>query len=144
MCSSPPHTPFWSWHKRHYWFPSKLVSVPEALKTSNLWRSLLCEVVPPSTTTTWKFSSLLPLSLSISPYSACWTVETHRKWILPRTRSRTWRLRCTLKKIIWSCHKHPLGVKLNSVSSAQTSISQIFSFAISSHFRIQICGGVTR
>ena len=32
LCSFPPHTPFWSWCKHHCWFPSKLVSVPEALK----------------------------------------------------------------------------------------------------------------
>jgi len=28
----------------------------------------------------------------------------------------------SLKKVVWSCHKHPLGVKLNSVSSAPFSI----------------------
>ena len=37
----------------------------------------------------------------------------------------------SLKKVVWSYHKHPLGVKLNSVSSAPFSISQIFSFTIS-------------
>ena len=55
LCSSPPQTPFWSWCKRHCWFPTKLVSVPEALKTFNLWRSLLWKPLPPSTTATWKF-----------------------------------------------------------------------------------------
>jgi len=50
----------------------------------------------------------------------------------------------SLKKVVWSCHKHPFGVKLNSVSSTPFSISQIFSFTISSHFCIQICGGVKR
>jgi len=48
-----------------------------------------------------------------------------------------------LKKVVWSCHKYPSGVKSNSVSSTPSSISQIFSFLISSHFHMQICGGVT-
>ena len=48
----------------------------------------------------------------------------------------------SLEKFVWSCHKHPLGVKFNSVSSAPFSISQIFIFAILSHFHIQTCGGV--
>ena len=51
---SPPHTPFWSWCKRHCWFPNTLVSVPEALMTTNLWRSHLGEPLPPSTIATWK------------------------------------------------------------------------------------------
>jgi len=29
--STPTYTPFWSMCKRHYWFPSKLALVPEAL-----------------------------------------------------------------------------------------------------------------
>jgi len=45
-------------------------------------------------------------------------------------------------KVVWSCHKHPSGVKSNFVSSAPSSIWKIFSFSISSHFPIQICGGV--
>ena len=104
LCSSPPHTPFWSWCKCHCRFPSKLVSVPEALKTFKLWRSSLWEPLPPSTTATWKFSSLRPLPLSISAYWACWTVETHRRRILPPTRSRTWLLRGQGWKVVWSCH----------------------------------------
>jgi len=91
LCSSPPHTSFWSWCKRHCWFSSKFVSVPE--KTSNLWRSLLWKPLPPSTNATWEFSSLRPLPLSFSPYWECWTVQMHRRWILPPTRSRTWWLR---------------------------------------------------
>ena len=92
--STLTHTPFWSKYKRHYWFPSKLASGPEALKTSNLWRNLFCEAVPPSTTATWRMSSLPAQSLSISSYWVCWVVETHRKWILARTRRRIWRLLC--------------------------------------------------
>jgi len=46
--------------------------------------------------------------------------------------------------VLWSCHKHPLIVKSNSISSAPFSKSQIFCFAISSHFHIQIFVGVKR
>jgi len=65
LCSTPTHTPFWSKCWRQYWFLSKFASVPEALKTYNLWRSLLCEVVPLSTTATWRLSSLPAQYLSI-------------------------------------------------------------------------------
>ena len=110
LCSSPPHTPFWSWCKRHCWFPSKLVSVPEAFKTSNLWRILLWEALPPLTTAIWEFSSLMPQPLSIPPFWACWTVETHRRWILPPTRSRTRWLR-------WQAWKRSFGPVKRSLRS---------------------------
>ena len=50
----------------------------------------------------------------------------------------------SLRQVLWSCHKHPLGVKLNSVSRAPFSKSQTFCFAISCHFHIQVCVGVKR
>jgi len=102
LCSTPTHTPFWSMCKRHYWFPSKLASVPEALKTSNHWRSLLCEVVPLSTTAPWRLSSLPAQYLSISSCRACWTEETHRMWIPPRTRSR-------IQRLLWRAWKKSIG-----------------------------------
>jgi len=140
------HTPCRSWCKRHCWFPRKLVLVPEALKTSNLWKSLLWGSLPPSTAATWKFSSRRPLPLSISPYWACWTVETHRRWVesFLQTRSRIWWLR-------GQGWKRPFG-PVTSIPQVSHQILYLahhlqyhkyYSFFISFHFHIQICGGVT-
>ena len=139
LCSSPPHTAFWRQCKRHCWFPSKLVSVPEVLKTSNLWRSRLWVPLPPSTTATWKFSfaeATTSFNLFVLSVLNGGDASSDSKSYLMAAWAR-------LKKVGWSCHKHPSGFKSNSVSSAPSSISQIFSFSISSHFHIQICGSVT-
>jgi len=122
LCSSPPHTPFWSWCKRHCWFPSALVSVPEALKASNLWRSLLWEAVPPSTTATWKFSSSVLSVLNGGDAQKVNPSSDSKSYLMA-----VW---ARLKKVVWSCHKCPSGVKSNSVSSAPSPISQIFGFFI--------------
>ena len=87
-------TPIWSGCRHHFWFPSKLVSVPEALKTASFWRCSFGGALPPSTTVTWKSSALRPPPLSISSYTACSTgricalclrCQPRRRWILPPT-----------------------------------------------------------
>ena len=112
-------TSFWSECRRHCWFPSKLVSVPEALKTASLWRRRLGGALPPSTTVTSKSSALRPPPLLISSYTACSTgricalclpCQPHKRRILHPTQSSTLQLRV-------SCWRRLIG--------AATSINQV-------------------
>ena len=99
----------------------------------SLLRRLPLESFFAETTTSWNFSVLSVLNSG----------DAHK--VNPSSDLKLYLMIAwaRLKKVVWSCHRHPSGVKSNSVSSAPSSISQIFSFLISSHFHIQICGGVT-
>jgi len=100
--------------------------------------------LPPSTTATWKFSSLRPLPLLNFSVLSVLNGGNAQK-VNPSSDSKSYLMAAwaRLKQVVRSCHKHPSGVKSNSVSSAPSSISQIFSFSISSHFHIQLCGSLT-
>jgi len=98
--------PIWSRCRRHCWFPSKLVSVPEALKTDSLCRRRLGGALPPSATVTWKSSALRPPPLLISSYTACSTgricalcfsCQPHRKRFLPPTQLEVEFYSCTCR-----------------------------------------------
>jgi len=122
LCSTPTHTPFWSKCKRHYWFPSaRGLEYVQSLKESSLrscpsFDDCHLKVVFASSTISFNF-----FVLSVLNGGDAQNVNSSSD-----SKSNSKAYLASLKKVLWSCHKHPLGVTLNSVSGAPFSKSQTF------------------